>query len=106
MTTTDERADHDAPTAAQGSATRPDGAGHLAPDPARYDEERNALARARGLDAPYIAGGEDADPDRSARDRRLYGRLLVLMIVLIVGTGLVLTFIALAGGHVGFDSGG
>ena len=87
-------------------APPPDPPSRLPPDPARYDEERAALARARGLDAPYIAGGEDADPAGSARDRRIYGRLLILMIVLIVGTGLVLTFIALAGGHVGFDSGG
>ncbi len=40
----------------------------LRPDPERYDAARNALARARGLGAPYIAGGEDADPDSSDRE--------------------------------------
>ena len=80
---------------------RPSG---LPPDPAKYDAERNSLARARGLDAPYIDGGEDADPEGSARESRLYGRLLLLMIVLIVGISLALTFIALATGHIGFDS--
>jgi hypothetical protein len=77
----------------------------LPPDPGRYDEERNVLARARGLSAPYIAGGEDADPEGTRRTERLYGRLLLLMILAIVGTSLVLTIIAIALGYAGFGSG-
>jgi hypothetical protein len=75
------------------------------PDPQQYDSERNTLARARGLAAPYIAGGEDADREKSAREARIYGRLLLLMILLIVGTSVALTFIAIALGYAGFDSG-
>jgi hypothetical protein len=33
----------------------------LPPDPDAYDSPRAAQARARGLAAPYIAGGEDPD---------------------------------------------
>jgi hypothetical protein len=76
----------------------------LPPDPSQYDTERNALARARGLAAPYIAGGEDADAEASRRESRIYGRLLILMILLIVGTSIALTIIAIALGYVGFDS--
>ena len=62
----------------------------LPPDPAAYDSERNAAARARGLAAPYIAGGRDPDPETGRREERFYGRLLLIMITLIVGSGLVL----------------
>lgn len=97
--------------ATSGATGVDDGAGHgpdprrLPPDPERYDEERNALARARGLDAPYIAGGDDADPDGSRRTNRVYGRLLLLMILAIVGTSIVLTIVAIALGYAGFGSG-
>jgi len=60
------------------------------PDPERYDDPRAELARARGLDAPYIPGGEDPDPDEALRDDRYYGRLLVIMVVAIIGGGFVL----------------
>jgi hypothetical protein len=62
----------------------------LAPDPEAYDEERNAAARARGLSAPYIAGGRDPDPDAGLREERFYGRLLLIMFVAIVIGGFVL----------------
>ena len=65
----------------------------LPPDPAAYDSERNAAARARGLAAPYIAGGRDPDPETGRREERFYGRLLLIMIILIVGSGLVLGII-------------
>jgi hypothetical protein len=77
----------------------------LPPDPARYDAERNVLARARGLSAPYIAGGEDADPEGSRRTERLYGRLLLLMILAVVGTSIALTILAIVLGYAGFGSG-
>jgi hypothetical protein len=62
----------------------------LPPDPEAYDEERSAAARARGLSAPYIAGGRDPDPDAGLREERFYGRLLVIMFVAIVIGGFLL----------------
>jgi hypothetical protein len=62
----------------------------LPPDPAAYDEPRAELARARGLSAPYIAGGRDPDAEATARRERFYLRLLVLMVVLIVLAGFLL----------------
>ena len=62
----------------------------LPPDPAAYDSPRARQARARGLDAPYIPGGRDPDPGRGAREERLYGRLLVIMVIVIVAAGFVL----------------
>jgi hypothetical protein len=77
----------------------PPAPGQLPPDPAAYDSERNALARARGLAAPYIAGGRDPDPDSGRREERFYGRWLVAMVVVIVLGGFVLGIIgALIGG--------
>ena len=53
----------------------------LPPDPDRYDDPRAELARARGLEAPYIPGGEDPEPEAAEREDRFYGRLLVIMVV-------------------------
>ena len=61
-----------------------------APDPTEYDSERNALARARGLNAPYIAGGRDPDPDTGLREERRFLRLLLLMVGAIIVGGFVL----------------
>jgi hypothetical protein len=47
-------------------------------------------ARARGLAAPYIAGGEDPDIERTRREERRYLRLLVATIVVLVLSGFVL----------------
>jgi hypothetical protein len=66
----------------------------LPPDPAAYDSERNAAARARGLSAPYIAGGRDPDPDAGRREERFYGRLLIIMVAVIVVGGFVLGILA------------
>ena len=70
----------------------PDAAGPepLPPDPERYDSPRAELARARGLDKPYIPGGDDPDPQRARREERFYGRILLVMIVVIVSAGFVL----------------
>lgn len=66
----------------------------LPPDPEAYDSERNAQARARGLAAPYIAGGRDPEPDAGRREERFYGRLLLIMVAVIVASGFVLGIIA------------
>jgi hypothetical protein len=66
----------------------------LPPDPEAYDSERNAHARARGLAAPYIAGGRDPDPEAGKREERFYGRLLLIMVGVIVASGFVLGIIA------------
>ena len=66
----------------------------LPPDPAAYDSERNAAARARGLAAPYIAGGRDPEPEAARREERFYVRLLLLMVAAIVASGFVLGIVA------------
>ncbi len=70
--------------------------GRPAPDP------RAELARARGLDAPSIPGGEDPDPEAGLREERFYGRLLLLMVVAVVGSAFVLTVITIALGGFGY----
>ena len=60
------------------------------PDPDKYDDPRAELARARGLDAPYIPGGEDPEPEAAQRADRFYGRLLVIMVIAIILGGFVL----------------
>jgi hypothetical protein len=68
----------------------------LPPDPEAYDSVRAQHARARGLAAPYIAGGRDPDPAAGRREERFYGRLLVIMVVALVLGGFVIgTVIAL-----------
>lgn len=62
----------------------------LPPDPDAYDAERNAHARARGLAAPYIAGGTDPRPEAGRAEERRLLRLLVLMVAAIVLSGFVL----------------
>lgn len=70
----------------------------LPPDPAAYDSPRATRARAKGLDAPYIAGGDDPEPGPAMAEERRYWRLLVAMVVTIVAAGFVLgTIIALIG---------
>ncbi|HEX9045336.1 MAG TPA: hypothetical protein VF802_09950 [Candidatus Limnocylindrales bacterium] len=56
-------------------------------------EDRNVHARARGLAAPYIAGGRDPDPERGRAQDRFYLRLLAAMVLLIVVGGLVLSIL-------------
>lgn len=78
-----------------GRVTTPD---PLPPDPTEYDSPRAVRARAKGLDAPYIAGGTDPDPGRAQTEERRYWRLLVVMVVTIVAAGFVIgTVVALIG---------
>jgi hypothetical protein len=64
------------------------------PDPEAYDSPRASQARARGLAAPYIAGGEDPDLERTQAQERRFVRLLVAMIVVVVLAGFVLGIVA------------
>jgi hypothetical protein len=66
----------------------------LPPDPVAYDSERATQARARGLAAPYIAGGLDPNIAETRRRERRDRRLLIAMIVTIVLAGFVLGIIA------------
>jgi hypothetical protein len=68
--------------------------GGLPPDPEAYDSPRATQARARGLTAPYIAGGRDPDPEEGRREERFYGRILIIMVVAIVASGFVLGILA------------
>lgn len=62
----------------------------LPPDPEAYDSVRAQHARARGLAAPYIAGGRDPEPEIGRREERFYLRLLVIMVLVLVFGGFVL----------------
>ena len=66
----------------------------LPADPAVYDSERAIHARARGLAAPYIAGGLDPDIEATSRRERRDRRLLIAMIVIVIVGGFVLGIIA------------
>lgn len=63
--------------------------------------ERDQAARARGLAAPYLPGGRDPDPEGTRRQERRYILLLVGMVVLIVGTSILLTVVAIMAGAFG-----
>jgi hypothetical protein len=68
----------------------PDQEGELPPDPAAYDSPRAERARAKGLKAPYIVGGNDPEiATAQAEERRLW-RILVAMVVVIVLAGFVI----------------
>jgi hypothetical protein len=68
------------------------------PDPARYDSPSAVRARAKGLDGPYITGGEDPDPGPALAEERKLGRWLIAMVVTILASGFVIgTLIALFG---------
>ena len=72
----------------------PKPAEQLPADPAAYDSPRATQARARGLSAPYIAGGLDPDPAEGQREERRYLRLLIIMVVVVILAGFVLGIIA------------
>ncbi len=74
-------------------AEKPPEAATLPPDPEAYDSVRAQHARARGLAAPYIAGGRDPDPETGRREERFYGRLLVIMVLVLVFGGFVVGFV-------------
>lgn len=70
----------------------------LPPDPDAYDSPRAVRARAKGLKAPYIAGGDDPDPAAGQAEERRYGRLLLAFAAAIVASGFIIgTLIALVG---------
>ena len=68
---------------------------HLPADPAAYDHPRAELARAKGLEAPYIGGGHDPDPEPGRREERRLLRLLLAMVVAVILAGFVLGALAL-----------
>jgi hypothetical protein len=55
-----------------------------------YDSARARIARAKGLEAPYIAGGKDPDPEPGLREDRYYGKLLIAMVATLILAGFVL----------------
>ena len=68
------------------------------PDADLYDSPRAVRARAKGLDAPYITGGEDPEPVKGRAEERRLGRILLAMVIVMVASGFVIgTIIALAG---------
>lgn len=70
----------------------------LPPDTAAYDSPRAVRARAKGLEAPYIAGGEDPNLGSALAEERRYWRWLVAMVLTIVAAGFIIgTIIALVG---------
>ena len=73
----------------------------LPPDPEAYDSPRATQARARGLSAPYIAGGRDPNPEQGRSEERRYLLILLVMIVVVVLAGFVLGIIANALGFPG-----
>ena len=64
--------------------------GPLPPDPAEYDSARAKIARAKGLEAPYIAGGQDPDPEAGLEEERHYGKLLLWMVLVLMFGGFVI----------------
>jgi len=87
-------ADADAMGPEAETATGDAEATELPADPDAYDSPRAVQARARGLAAPYIAGGEDPDPDAGRAEERRYLRWLLVMIVVVVLSGFVLGYLA------------
>jgi hypothetical protein len=67
----------------------PNRARELPPDPEAYDDPRAVIARAKGLDAPYIPGGLDPDPEKTSREERRLIRLLIAMVIVVVLGGFV-----------------
>jgi hypothetical protein len=53
----------------------------LRPDPAAYDSPRAQRAREKGLEAPYITGGEAPDDAHARAEERRLGRILLVMVI-------------------------
>lgn len=92
---------------APAASTRPlAGDSDLPADPARYDSPRAVAARRRGLEAPYIPGGDDPELaetlERESRDTRL----LIGMAITIVLMGFVLGIVGALVGLSGLVTGG
>jgi hypothetical protein len=66
----------------------------LPPDPDRYDSPRARQAREKGLEAPYISGGEAPDAAEARAEERRLGQVLLVMVVVIVSAGFILGAIA------------
>ncbi|MFL5722850.1 MAG: hypothetical protein ACJ78H_05620 [Chloroflexota bacterium] len=62
----------------------------LPPNPAEYDSPRAEIARAKGLEQPYIAGGTDPDPGPGLAEERHYGKLLIAMVVALMFGGFII----------------
>jgi hypothetical protein len=70
----------------------------LRPDPAAYDSPRAQRAREKGLEAPYITGGDAPDAAHARAEERRLGRILLVMVVVIISAGFVLgAIVALLG---------
>jgi hypothetical protein len=92
---------------APAASTRPlAGDSDLPADPARYDSPRAVAARRRGLEAPYIPGGDDPDLARTLEREGRDTRLLVGMAVAIVLMGFVLGILGAIIGLSGLVTGG
>jgi hypothetical protein len=77
---------------------------HLPPDPTAYDSPRNAIARNKGLEAPYIVGGEDPDPATGLAEERKLLRWLLWMVAALVFGGFILGIIvAIVTGNISGD---
>ena len=79
--------------------TRMDGSKAASGRPARDlppVTERELAARARGLSSAYIPGGDDPELERTKQAEARYMRLLIGMVLLIVGTGLIVSLVGLA----------
>jgi hypothetical protein len=62
----------------------------LPPDPQAYDSPRAVRARQKGLQAPYIAGGDDPDPAAGRAEERRYGKLLLAFAIAIIASGFII----------------
>ncbi len=62
----------------------------LPPDPTEYDSARAQIARAKGLPGPYIAGGQDPQPEIGLEEERHYGKLLLWMVIVLMFGGFVI----------------
>jgi hypothetical protein len=62
----------------------------LPPNPAEYDSPRAQIARAKGLEQPYIAGGLDPDPEQGLEEDRHYGKLLIAMVAALMFGGFII----------------
>jgi len=102
MSAMSERPDANGEPASDDSGVSPAAPGRepepLPADPEAYDSPRATIARARGLSAPYIAGGRDPEPEAGRREERFYGRLLLAMVLVIVLSGFVLGIVAYLAG--------